>query len=106
MLNLEFSCNVLALGPSPHGDYRLGHVAMAASIADIAEQPFDQVASIAATKAMIAHRDDQVRPQFAGDRDPLHAFELQTKICNLDDQIVALHLAQINGDQSVADLQP
>src|SRR5229473_7602076 len=106
MLDLRFSRGTLALRPFAHWNYRLRHITMAAGIADIIEQAFDQVASVGASKAMVTHRDNQVRPQLAGDRDPLDTLELQTEIRNLYNQIVALDRAQINRNQAVADLQP
>src|SRR5262249_15342249 len=105
-LELHFSRYALSLRPFAHRDYRLRHIAMASGITDIVEQPLDQVACVSASKAIMTNCDNQVRPQLAGDGNPLHAFELQTEIRDLYNQIVTLNLAQINRDQAVADFQP
>src|SRR5580658_7854549 len=68
-----------ALAPAPRAqrDDCLGHVAMAAGAADIAEQGLHRLARAAAAGAVIAHRDHQVGAELAGDGDPLDALELE-----------------------------
>src|SRR5579863_2027581 len=97
----EVPCRAFALTPFAQRHHRLRHMAMAAGAADIAEQAFDEVAGIAAADAVITHGDYQVPSKLCGYRDPLDTLELQAKIRDLHDQVVAFHCAEVQDDEAI-----
>ena len=80
---------------------RLGHRAMAAGAADVAEPSLHELTRVARV-AEVAHAHDQRAADDAGDDRPLDVFELQEEVGGVGDEVFARRLADEGAEDLLA----